>query len=431
VLSHQSPSRCPVPGATAGSFSRARRVPLLARPAVPARGLRRGVTIIEVLFAILVVVVGLFGALALLPAAVAQARKARTAEALAVAGLSGVHEFDSRGMRKTSNWMTWDSVNSQYAFVPVTPATGIPTASTASFCIDPRMIASSNTSPALATAASLFPYTPRVTPGDPRMFRISLWDGVNRAPAAQQPMSRILADSIFTFDDDLSYIRSDDDKTFEAYQQWDRLPADSGIANPFAQRVARRQADRNMSWLATLVPKIDRYSARPTDTYVLSIVVFNQRPVNLGLNPATGLLHFDPIGEPSTGFADLAERVVNVYDMPGLGVTGGEVLLSSQLATNQEQAEEELKLRANDWIMLSGVMSTTSGPVTRFQWYRVSDAEAEVTYNTTFMHWERYVTLVGRDWDVVSMPAPANVQAVICQGVIGVYEKTIKLESGL
>jgi type II secretory pathway pseudopilin PulG len=440
VLSHPLPSRCPVPGATAGSSSSVRRVPLLARPAVSCRRVqllarpavsRRGVTIIEVLFAILVVVVGLFGALALLPAAVAQARKARTAEALAVAGMSGVHEFDARGMRKTSNWMRWNSVTSQFVFEPVNALTGIPTASTASYCIDPRMIAASNATPALATAASIFPYTPVVTPNDPRMLRISLWDGINRAPQPQQPMSRILADSIFSCEDDLSYIRNEGDKTLEAYQQWDRLPADSAITNPFARRPARRQAARSMSWLATVVPKIDRYSARATDTYVLSLVVFNQRPSNLGLNPATGLLHVDPIGEPSTDFPDLAERVVNVADMPGIGVTGGEVLLTSRLATSQIQAEEELRLRPNDWIMLSGVMSTTSGNVFRFQWYRVSDTEAEVTYDTTATNWQRYVTLVGRDWDVVGMPAPTNVQAVICQGVIGVYEKTIKLESGL
>ncbi|MCU0876710.1 MAG: hypothetical protein MUF06_02840 [Pirellulaceae bacterium] len=380
---------------------------------------RRGVTIIEVLFAILVVVVGLFGALALLPAAVAQARKARTAESLAVAGLSGVHEFDSRGMRKTSNWMRWNSVTNQFVFEPVDPLTGIPVASTASYCIDPRMIAASNATPALATQAGFFPYTALAT--DPRMFRISLWDGINRAPQPQQPMSRILADTIFSCDDDLSYIRNDGDDTLEAYQQWDRLPADSTIANPFARRVARRQANRNMSWLATLVPKLDRYSARATDTYVLSLVVFNQRPSNLGVDPATSTLF--------TTVDDATERVVNVGGMPGLGVTGGEVLLTSRLATSQAEAEVELNLRPNDWIMLSGVTSTTSGNVYRFQWYRVSDTEAEVTYNGTA--YERYVTLIGRDWDVVGMPAPTNVQAVICQGVIGVYEKTIKLESGL
>src|SRR5262245_31082042 len=73
---------------------------------------RRGMSILEILFAILVTSVGLLGAIALFPVASAQARKARINDATAAAGRSAVHTFDALGMRRWERWVgystNWD-----------------------------------------------------------------------------------------------------------------------------------------------------------------------------------------------------------------------------------------------------------------------------------------------------------------------------------
>ena len=68
------------------------------------RARRPGVSILEVMFAILVTVVGLFGAVAVFPAASAMARRGRVNDAAAAAGRSAVRDFDVRGMRRPSTW---------------------------------------------------------------------------------------------------------------------------------------------------------------------------------------------------------------------------------------------------------------------------------------------------------------------------------------
>jgi hypothetical protein len=348
-----------------------------------------------VLFAILVTTIGLFGALALLPVASAQARKGRLLDAVAVAATTCVHEFDARGMRRPQNWIGWDSTGTpQFRLVP--NITSVPYGT--SFCIDPRFVAANS---GAANAASIFPYTPRVTTTDPRMFRITLDNG------AGTWMRQLQADAIFFVNDDLTYQR-DDDRSIAPRQDYEFLTAAPTVRS-------RRQTDGHMSWMATLVPRLDRYTLSFNDTYVLSIVMFYDRPTSFGYDPAAAAFNLPD------------ERLLTVAAMPGIGIGGGEVLLTSNSAT----AKDDLKLRSNDWIMLSGIVQhqvPLPGPQPRwipvFKWYRVTDTEAEATDDDGDGTWERYVTLSGPDWDVI----PANTQAVVVEGVVGVYEKTIRLE---
>src|SRR5262249_54331479 len=132
-----------------------------------------------------------------------------------------------------------------------------------------------------------------------------------------------------------------------------------------------RETQGHFSWLATLVPKVEIYSGQASDEYVLSIVMFLDRPADLD---ATDPYH---------------ERVVDV-EFQGGGSTGGEVLrhwTAAQSSANDELAAEQLKVRANDWIMIAGNQYYV-GPsgvvsVPRFQWYRVTHCDAAPIYNQT------------------------------------------------
>ena len=384
---------------------------------------RRGVTLLEVLFAVMVTVIGLIGCIALIPVASAVAKRGRVNDAMSVASTTCVHDFDSRGMRRpalqlgqTVGWVGWNE-SWDLRSSPPKPANSFQAVTSmsfpygTSFCIDPRFIAVNDSTPAIANAASVFPYGTGV--GQPRMFRITLYRGFND-PTTGNPltMTKLQADSQFEVNDDLTYDRPESDRTLMPTQTYATFPEDKPL--PLDQRRrTTRQNDGKMSWMATVVPRLDRYTTSFNETYVLSIVMFYDRPADLAVGD---VLH---------------ERRLTVSGISG--VTGGEVLLTwpaasalpiAETSANTEAAAAQLKVRSNDWIMLSGVVSGPVGAVPVFKWYRVLDTEAEVTFNSTLGRYERYITLMGQDWPL----APAATEAVIVEGVVGVYEKTIRLE---
>lgn len=331
--------------------------------------MRRGVSLLEVLFAIMVTTIGLLGALAILPAASSQARKGRNNDAVAVLGPRAFHEFDTRGWRQTANWQAWNPVASDWQ--PYAPQFG------ESICIDPRFIAANSTTQA---AASVFPYVSAVG-NQVRMRRVTL----NRGDGVE--MGKLLADSLFMFDDDLHYTR-DDDNSIAPKQEWDGGK--------------RRGSLGEFSWLATLTPKVNRHSVSAGNEYVLSVVVFHQRPADLAINDS------------------IHERCVDIT-FPGGGIGGGEVLLSTSAGVDLS------KVKANDWLLVMGrsqvqVIDPATGalsmPIPRFQWYRISDTEAEDESG------QRYTTLQGQDWDTTC----TDTQAMLIEGVVGVYEKTVRLQ---
>jgi hypothetical protein len=352
------------------------------------------VTLLEVLFAVMVTIVGLLGCLALLPVASSVAKKGRVNDANAVAATRCLHEFDARGMRRgVQTWIAFDPTFSPPQFRLVS-AMSLPYG--ISYCIDPRFIAANDINDTVRTAARAFPYSASGT--EPTMLRITLSDG---APTLDY-MKQLQADSIFMIDDDLTYDRPESDRTLMPTQTYVNVP---GATSP-PQLFGKRQNDGHMSWMATLVPKRDRYTASFNETYVLSIVMFYDRPTSFGYDTAT------------SSFSLPDERTLGV-SFPGGGLTGGEVLLTAT-------TEAELNVRSNDWILLTGTMThATAGAIPVFKWYRVLDTEAEVTPNALGTGFERYVTLMGPDWEAALM---SNQRAVIVEGVVAVYEKTIRLE---
>lgn len=365
--------------------------------------LRRGSSILEVLIAIGIFAIGVLAALAVFPVAGSYMRKGAIADSISVNGTSAFHEFDVQGMRRPDHWMSWNPMANEWQRYAPVPGE--------SYCIDPRFI---TRNAALPVASNVFPYIPQGNATDPRMRRITLWGGALGPPVGNPPVqppieiSLLHADSLFTFSDDLAYTKPEKDRTLGAEQVWIEDVGGAPVA---------RETNGEYSWLVTLVPSVDTHSAvgiATNDLYVLSVVMFHQRPmVDLGTD------------QPGDDLYDLPERVVNVDWSAADGVGGGPVVLTSTTT-------KLLALRPGQWICLAGNMMMPRGQnqqpvlVSRFGWYRVSDCDSDPSDEDGDGNWEMYATLIGRDWDV-NLTQP---RAFILEGVLGVYEKTIRLEYG-
>ena len=77
---------------------------------------RRGITILEVLFSMGVIAIGLLGVMAIVPVALNQVGRGEVADQSARAGLNALREFETRGMARADQWVAfhlqgrWDRV---------------------------------------------------------------------------------------------------------------------------------------------------------------------------------------------------------------------------------------------------------------------------------------------------------------------------------
>ncbi len=403
---------------------------------------RRGVSLLEVMFAIGVIAVGLLGVIAVLPLALSQVGRGNVADLSKRVGENAVAEFDMRGMRDPNNW--------RYA---AGGTVGHPSGKNFSFCIDPRFVAANGSLRATPYDARFFPYfrRPPTTatpppPALPRMVRVSL----ARIPGALGMMTAMQADQIFVTDDELSF-ELPDDKTLPPVQVFG----------------GKRKSAGTLSWMATVTPKFDPNEGFK-DAYTLSIVIFNRRDVS-------------GVGRNQTMFVDVnADGVVDSGDVPTYNERLAWIVAPSSRVGNPDAANqfhgdgygggditleaatpEELDLRSGDWIMLMQnlhVHSTREGtPYTPlFRWYRVAETDKPYWDGTQYLegrpidrtiagnssrpgNYERDVTLIGSDWPVEfsnGNPVSADrigaipvTYATLVTGVVAVYEKTIRLET--
>ena len=403
---------------------------------------RRGITLLEIMFSIGVVTVGLLGVLALLPLAAHQAQKGLIATRAAVTANNALNDFESRGMRDPKSWMFYypgggtppaaPAQNGMYRMRPPgeTPVwqfafgewTWSPPAPQP-VCIDPRFIAANGGFSQDATKiTSAFPYykTDPSIPAinQPRMNRVTLWSGVT-LPGTATPlaMTDARADQVFVMDDDLLFDLPTD-ATEEPNQIFGSAGADgrwgeagldddsNGVVDDSSEAgwagtddvMTQRQYEGAFSWLATLAPESN-------DLYTLSVVVFYQRDATLDMN-------------------ENSERLVQVATFLNSGIGGGDVVLE----TRPGRPQTDLELSPNDWVMLAG----NSFDGQKFRWYRVVAADTEVT-ETGNGTWQRYATLSGPDWNRAEWLPPAifPTQATIMNDVVAVYERVIRLESSV
>jgi len=410
---------------------------------------RRGISLIETLFAIGVLMVGMLGIAAVLSTAGKSAVDSRALASSQVLASSWLNEMYARNIQNPSNWVrpVFNMGTNAWEWQAMGTATPLMMPN-ASYCIDPLGFAFS---PAITVADSNyttqnFPYyknptNPLIDPtisesnssgvawtGIPRMMRVTL--GVPGTPATGK-----LAEELFASQNEIAEIRSTD-STRHVLRGFESVGTS-------IQKTATRQ---EFSWFATLTPKDSNQGVYSAD-YVLSIVVVKNRDRLLEIPTPTAAGLGDPRSAPS---AETIAWVVplNTGAMPAGGFNGGgggRVLLVGSAATDSHT-------NSGQWIMLSRFNSALGRGV--HSWYRIASCDQEARLMTvgsipgeygvpsfnlpfgagsaTLPVWVREVTLAGRDWGMYSAVGGAGDNqvtiATIVRGAVSVHERVITLD---
>ncbi len=360
-----------------------------------SRRARRGVTLLEVLVSIFVILGGMLGVAALLPVGRFEMSMCLRADRAGTAGRAALREAQVREMLYPNAWY-WNPGL-------VTPWPDMPVA------IDPvgwaANVDKSAVPPAPPPTFLYFPARPSL--GPVVMPRVTLKSLV---PSSSPGAWMALADGVFTCQDDLRF-ENPGEKTLRPKQLYRLLyPLPDGtnassdpnvVVNGSAVAAVR---ESKYSWMMTIAPADNEYGANAgtRKLYTLSAVVFYSR-----------LLTAD------------GERTCLV-DSGSLGplVGGGDVVLVGA---------DALEARAGQWILLRGSKQVTRiNPTTgrpepavayAFRWYRVIAAD-EFNPSTN----KRRLTLAGPDWTDINSWAGNRLWAGIFPGAIGVYTETVELE---
>ena len=424
-----------------------------------------GITIIEVLFSVGIIVTGLLGVAGLIMIAGSQMTQGLEADAMSNAGLNAVAEFDTRKMRRPDSLLWYNPSTNSFTSVLSSNLygpgmdnrwgaamtdddnNGIPDnieeagygddEPSPSFCIDPFFIAQQVVDGTTNIhEANRFPGI-QADSANPnwiapwQMRRVTLINpsgiaNIGYPAGAQNIMNLLQSREIFSIKDDLvfniptaatelpqqSWITDQATANATSPRQTNGIDDDhDGVVDEFDEASVKRLNAAETSWMATLTPNRNRRNVaarrlEPTDQYLLSVVVFNNRFINY----------------TDTNADEEKERLLNITFL-NRGFGGGEVSLSH---TNSAA----LELKHGDWVMLSADSEIGSC----FRWYRISyiedDTRTIVNTSGAITGYYRFATLKGPDW---SRPEWHNstytTQVTFIPGVVGVFEKTIRIES--
>lgn len=400
---------------------------------------RLGVTLVEVIFSIGVILIGLLGLLSILPLAGHRSQDAISLNVGASMGDSVANEVLARGLINESNLKSVDGNAIERTLAgsstPIIPP----------FCIDPMFAANAPGSvTGTAYESDFFPFykeshDPLLDPSDasstnspgfanqPRLLRVGLANatkGTSDTPAMlakKLEIARTIAES----GDALQEFRPKD-RSLPATVSGYRATSDSTGSN-FGKTLSTGE----FSWIATVDPFPGDESA------LMSVIILRNR---------------ERVSEYQDASADaprenaIAERLALVANMVGFsGGSGGTATLISAGNTVSD-------LRSGDWIMLSTSTDTTS-PFTRAQsavhrWYRIAAVTAEASVltptdddeitlsdgtvvnvsttgsgnRTSTTVWAKTVILDGPDW-----AASGTTYATLMENVVSVTERTISI----
>lgn len=414
---------------------------------------RRGISLTEVLLSMFVMTVGVLGLAALIPVGGSDVATAVRADRTSNLGRAAFRDVQVRDWLEPDMWMPAVPPNPTTAPLWEDPRSAaplnLPTEFANSFCIDPLFVSRNNPTYVNTADSRLreFPYSLdndaqddgdgdwTTLPQPPRMLRGTL----HAWPAFTAPPIQLAhADRLF---------RSTDDLVFG-------LPDGEPDGRPFASLGSAQQTRQftgDYSWLFTVSPLLNGHNALTQlingapHTYTVSAVVFQKRTVELA-----------PLAIATRAGTPPTERTVYADFISGVGLGGGDVRLGLPVTPgvnndpNLPKSSDFPQVKAGQWIMLSGWLVPPSGePISVFRWYRVVTAgpllhepSAPSGPTRTTPEWAQYVTLAGPDWwssspnEYIDVdhdgtdggPFPTAYAAII-DGVVGVYEKTMRLDT--
>jgi hypothetical protein len=341
------------------------------QPAAGSRQRRAGISLLEVLFAMFVMTVGLLGLATLVPVGQFQVTQATHIDAAAVISRSALREFKVRDLMDEECWV--DSAGT-YTTTPPNP-----------FMIDGIGFADGHTQ---------FPYN-ALLGGVTNMDRITIKDIENNTT-----ITTAQADRIF---------RLTDDKIFSLATDTTQRPE---LVN--STGTAQEQSRGEYSWMVMVSPLLYHKFNATTNMYDatyhtavgrINIVAFHRRDVSDTGSPASERAVWGDVNASGQGTFDLTIYNDSALALADLG-----------------EAKKALKLLPGEWVMLSG------GSTGQHGWYRVV-AASEVELQSGSIY-QADVTLAGPDISFTDVTAGGTPQVVvtICDGVIGVFEKTVQLD---
>jgi hypothetical protein len=325
---------------------------------------RNGITLLEILVSIFILVIGLLGTAALIPIGNSEALKGQIAHRGAEVGVRAYHEFRVRRMNDPRNWLA----NGQPCTEPTGGASGggnhelKESFRNKAVCIDAW---------ASAVGGQSFPYN---TTGGLPMPVLSL----RRTPFSNEEagasagfMSVPFARAVFSSRDTLTFERPED--SLKPAQQ------------KFVDK-SQRFAETHYTWLATLVPQ-----ESDPETYLASFAVFYRNA-------------------PVQNQSPIREELVTTAQWVG----GTDFRISAPQGADRKRFRE--MLRVGRWLLFAGQNQ-------QYRWYRITAVEGQLDDDAAM----RQVTMEGPDWSQSWGTSPM-VAMYGGGGVVAVYERTVQLE---
>lgn len=391
---------------------------------------RGGVSLLEILICIGILSVGLLGVVALIPVghfALNETNKIDRSTACAKAAKAQVEIRDLLNPAEwryyAGNWQDYD------------PAT-MPAIAGSTIVLDPLGVAYDK------DAALNFPF---FTP-TPLLYRFTTLDLVSDPSGnpLTDPILIALSEQVCLWSDDT--LMDIDDTTGDLRPR--QVYTSDDPANSFGPYPSRttddtlldgdlllsRQSKGDFSWFATITPDLTEvfhpvYPVNQMRNFEVSVVVCYKRDFSM-----------------DTSVAVLPERAVYV-DLGSFSEISGTGASDIPLALPDDESdiEEKLEVKPGQWIMLVGEQRISATQMrTISKWYRIlsvddelddktrSGTREDILFNhsgTTGPGQIRWVTVTGPEWRSGTLPGEIqNTQAVLVDGVIGVFTETMTLD---
>lgn len=381
------------------------------------RTIRHGVTLLEVIFSIGIILIGLVGLMSVLPLAGSRARDS-------VALNTGTALADAAFDRLVAGGYINPSILIRMN------APGTPVSLYESICIDPVAAATHYNNP-LSFAGGYLPFAfphfqPNYTPGRDPSSNNSLNGPTGQPRLVRVGVRRSAGGTALNLEESLKLVDSHDDVPTERPK--DRTLNAHIRAFPAVQTAdpndrldyGKRLPTGEYSWIATLSP----LSGRATERFgLLSVIVIRNRDRGFIFpdNPT------EPVSIPEANAN--SERLAIVSDP--LGFRGG----AGGLVTLTGSARMTGTVNENHWVMLSRIDPEMNGMPTQqvHRWYRVASTDGDPivdTSNADHPTWQRRVYLDGADWrfwDNATPPNPIPTYATIVEGVVSVTERVVQI----